>query len=113
MQVNKILDEKLSFQLITFNFRFTLFEPLVLIMSNMKFSQRTFTPKPPLKGSFPLDHEGECKVEMLEYLICMKENKSDNSKCRLGAKNYLNCRIENKLMERQNLEVFGFNEEKK
>jgi cytochrome c oxidase assembly protein subunit 19 len=107
----KFLDDKLITSILFFLiFRFT---SLVLVMSNMKFSQRTFTPKPPLKGSFPLDHDGECKVEMLEYLICMKENKSDNSKCRLGAKNYLNCRIKTKLMDRQDLEVFGFQEEKK
>ena len=81
-------------------------------MSSMTFNQKTFTPKPPIKGSFPLDHDGECKKEMLEYVICMQENKADNSKCRAGAKEYLNCRIKNKLMDRQDLEMFGFNDEK-
>jgi cytochrome c oxidase assembly protein subunit 19 len=81
-------------------------------MSSMTFNQRTFTPKPPIKGSFPLDHDGECKIEMLEYLICMKQYKSDNSMCRSNAKDYLNCRIKNKLMDRQDLEIFGYKNEK-
>jgi hypothetical protein len=29
-------------------------------------------PMPPLKGSFPLDHFGECKDFMLAYAQCMK-----------------------------------------
>lgn len=36
---------------------------------------RVTTVTPPLKGSFPLDHEGECKLSMLNYMICLHENK--------------------------------------
>ena len=32
----------------------------------------TAKPTPPLKGSFPLDHFGECKHFMLAYAKCMK-----------------------------------------
>lgn len=77
-------------------------------MSSMTFNQKTFTPKAPIKGSFPLDHEGECKKEMLEYLLCMNRSKSDNSACRDQAKDYLQCRINNKLMDRHDLEMFGY-----
>lgn len=27
---------------------------------------------PPLKGSFPLDYEKECHLEMLKYMCCLK-----------------------------------------
>jgi hypothetical protein len=32
-------------------------------------------PTAPLKGSFPLDHFGECKHLMVEYTECMKVRK--------------------------------------
>ena len=37
-------------------------------MASRDYGQRIFQPKPPIQGSFPLDHEGECKKEMLEYM---------------------------------------------
>lgn len=30
---------------------------------------------PPLKGSFLLDREGKCKLEMLDYMLCLDERK--------------------------------------
>ena len=49
---------------------------------------------PPDRGSFPLDHEGECKAVMTEYMRCMKDNKQDNGKCRHLSRRYLECRME-------------------
>ncbi|CAF0838624.1 unnamed protein product [Brachionus calyciflorus] len=79
-------------------------------MSSMTFGQKIFQPKPPIQGSFPLDHDGDCKKEMLEYMLCIKREKNDNSKCRLQAKEYLNCRMNNNLMEKRDLETFGYRE---
>ena len=77
-------------------------------------------PTPPLKGSFPLDHFGECKHLMLEYTECMKvrasaaplsscrpllrhthrprrlpcqKSSGNSSQCRELSKKYLDCRM--------------------
>ena len=67
-------------------------DPLELYF--MSFSQKQPTPRPPEKGSFPLDHDGECSLSMRVYLDCMKKAKNDNSKCREESKNYLECRMD-------------------
>jgi cytochrome c oxidase assembly protein subunit 19 len=77
-------------------------------MSSMTFGQKIFKPKPPIQGSFPLDHEGECKKELLEYMICVSGNKTESTKCRDEAKSYLKCRMDKQLMNKQDLESLGF-----
>ncbi|KAF6215581.1 hypothetical protein GE061_010337 [Apolygus lucorum] len=63
-------------------------------MSSMTFGQKKFTPTAPEKGSFPLDHDGVCKKAMLHYMICLRESKNSNTKCRELAKEYLACRMD-------------------
>ncbi|VDM61014.1 unnamed protein product [Angiostrongylus costaricensis] len=63
---------------------------------------------PPLKGSFPLDHEGTCKVQMLKYMCCLYENKYMNSECREKAKSYFQCRMDHGLMDREEWEKLGY-----
>ena len=42
-----------------------------------------------------MDHEGECKQVMLDYLTCMKKVKGVNEdECRSLAKSYLGCRMD-------------------
>ncbi|CEQ39802.1 hypothetical protein JCM21900_005234 [Sporobolomyces salmonicolor] len=65
---------------------------------------------PPLKGSFPLDHEGECKEYMTRYLKCMKDNKQQSTECRHLSKSYLACRMDKGLMERTDWDALGFQE---
>ncbi|XP_067008349.1 cytochrome c oxidase assembly protein COX19 [Anabrus simplex] len=77
-------------------------------MSTMTFGQKSFTPTPPDKGSFPLDHEGHCKIPMLKYMICLKEHKNDNSACRKEAKDYLGCRMDNSLMAKEDWSKLGY-----
>lgn len=78
-------------------------------MSQAVFSgSKVFRPKPPDKGSFPLDHEGECKVDMETYMKCLSENKYDNSKCRLEAKDYLDCRMQKELMAKEPWTKLGY-----
>ncbi|KAJ9586198.1 hypothetical protein L9F63_020156 [Diploptera punctata] len=79
-------------------------------MSSMTFGQKTFTPVPPDKGSFPLDHEGICKKLMLKYMVCLSTHKNNNSACREESKDYLQCRMDNQLMAKENWSKLGFSD---
>ncbi|KAK9465306.1 hypothetical protein V1512DRAFT_266416 [Lipomyces arxii] len=63
-----------------------------------------FRPTPPDRGSFPLDHDGECKTSMQVYLQCLKSSQAGSSRvplqCRVLAKEYLDCRMQNGLMRK-------------
>lgn len=76
----------------------------------MTFGQKTFVPVPPDKGSFPLDHEGRCKKFMIHYMSCLTKYNNDNSECRKEAKAYLECRMDNSLMKKENLATLGFSD---
>eukprot|EP00271_Cylindrocystis_brebissonii_P000266 TRINITY_DN10333_c0_g1_i1.p1 TRINITY_DN10333_c0_g1~~TRINITY_DN10333_c0_g1_i1.p1 ORF type:complete len:123 (-),score=18.15 TRINITY_DN10333_c0_g1_i1:209-577(-) len=69
---------------------------------------RGLAPSPPEKGVFPLDHYGECKEVMSNYMKCLKDNKYDGDKCRAISKAYLECRMERNLMAQQSLAELGF-----
>ncbi|UPX10687.1 Cytochrome c oxidase assembly protein cox19, variant 2 [Ascochyta rabiei] len=57
--------------------------------------QKVIKPNPPERGSFPLDHDGECKDMMLSYLRCIKSHRGTNdSECRNLSKAYLSCRMD-------------------
>lgn len=74
------------------------------------FNQKRFIPTPPDKGSFPLDHDNVCKLTMLRYMNCLRSNREDTSKCRDETKNYLQCRMENNLMAKEEWSYLGFKE---
>ncbi|XP_068610813.1 cytochrome c oxidase assembly protein COX19 [Brachionichthys hirsutus] len=74
----------------------------------MNFGAKTFTPRAPDKGAFPLDHFGECKAFKDIFMTCLRDNKCDNSKCRLQSKKYLECRMDHQLMTKEPLEKLGF-----
>ncbi|KAF3764888.1 hypothetical protein M406DRAFT_244160, partial [Cryphonectria parasitica EP155] len=66
-------------------------------------------PTPPQRGSFPLDHDGECKQAMSSYLACIKKVKGVNEdSCRELAKAYLSCRMDRNLMARDDFKNLGF-----
>ncbi|ODV75199.1 Cox19p CYBJADRAFT_147103 [Cyberlindnera jadinii NRRL Y-1542] len=68
----------------------------------------SFNPTPPERGSFPLDHDHECSSIMTEYLECMKLVRGNNAlNCRLLAKKYLGCRMDNQLMEKDEWKNLG------
>ncbi|KAK0754033.1 hypothetical protein B0T18DRAFT_398332 [Schizothecium vesticola] len=74
----------------------------------------TTRPTPPQRGSFPLDHDGECKDAMISYLACIKKVKGVNeNQCRNLAKSYLNCRMDRNLMARDEDKNLGFAEDLK
>eukprot|EP00731_Ephydatia_muelleri_P026879 Em0018g979a len=74
----------------------------------MNPSVKTLRPQPPEKGSFPLDHEGECKTAMQLYMGCLKRCRNDNHLCREEAKAYLQCRMDKQLMAKQDFSKLGY-----
>ncbi|XP_076624204.1 cytochrome c oxidase assembly protein COX19 [Colletes latitarsis] len=77
-------------------------------MTSYTFSKKTFTPIPPEKGSFPLDHDGVCKLPMIKYMKCLYENRNENTMCRSAAKDYLACRMDNQLMAQEEWTNMGY-----
>lgn len=63
---------------------------------------------PPLKGAFPLDHDGECKQVVSHYLACLKQFQSQQEPCRSLAKEYLDCRMRHGLMAPEEWSKLGF-----
>ena len=59
--------------------------------------------KPPERGVFALDHDGECKSFMEKYLRCLREKQNLHFDCRELSKLYLNCRMDNGLMAEENM----------
>ncbi|XP_059386201.1 cytochrome c oxidase assembly protein COX19 [Carassius carassius] len=74
----------------------------------MNFGTKTFRPRPPDKGAFPLDHFGECKSFKETYMRCLRDNHFDNSSCRGESKEYLECRMDRQLMAKEPFEKLGF-----
>ncbi|KAF8845301.1 hypothetical protein BDN67DRAFT_446769 [Paxillus ammoniavirescens] len=66
-----------------------------------------FKTTPPDRGSFPLDHDGECKDQMMQYMDCLKKNSSTSTPCRIFSKQYLECRMAKGLMERDDFKNLG------
>ncbi|TYZ65470.1 hypothetical protein PybrP1_005034 [[Pythium] brassicae (nom. inval.)] len=67
--------------------------------------------RPPEKGSFPLDHYGECKPLMKDFLACMREHRGSHIDCKHLSKSYLQCRMDKGLMKEEELENLGFHAE--
>lgn len=67
--------------------------------------------RPPQRGIFPLDHMAQCKTQMQHYVDCLQENKDMHHKCRDLSRNYLECRMNNGLMAKENLDQLGFSED--
>ncbi|OQV24915.1 putative Cytochrome c oxidase assembly protein COX19 [Hypsibius exemplaris] len=77
-------------------------------MAQSLYGSKVFKPKPPDKGSFPLDHEGECKQPMEVYMKCLYDHKYNNTECRLEAKDYLDCRMQKELMAKADWSKLGY-----
>ena len=68
--------------------------------------------KPPELGVFPLDHGNECKKESKAFLDCLKQNSAEHYMCKSYSKMYLQCRMDNNLMQKSNLDDLGLGENK-
>lgn len=72
---------------------------------------QTSKPTPPERGSFPLDHDAECKYLIKTYLLCLKKQATPGTNaeaCRVLARGYLDCRMEKGLMARDEWRNLGF-----
>ena len=67
--------------------------------------------KPPEKGSFPLDHGGECKPQADTFKKCMSEHGSRHAPCKSIAKLYFECCMNKNLMAQEDLSTMGFSVE--
>ncbi|XP_004688401.1 PREDICTED: cytochrome c oxidase assembly protein COX19 [Condylura cristata] len=74
----------------------------------MNFGSKSFQPRAPDKGSFPLDHFGECKRFKEKFMKCLRDKNFENALCRNESKEYLECRMERQLMAQEPLEKLGF-----
>ena len=77
-------------------------------MGSMTFGQKMFTPTPPDKGSFPLDHDDECRAFVLDFMQCLRKNDNENSRCREQSKAYLECRMQKGLMAKEDWGKLGY-----
>jgi len=77
-------------------------------MSTAYLGKKQFVPTAPIKGSFPLDHDGVCKTEMIDYMICLNKNRAQNEECRPLAKKYFTCRMQNQLMAKEDWVKLGY-----
>lgn len=90
-----------------------------------QFHSRT----PPLNGAFPLDHDGECKPQVLAYLKCLKEataslprgsktvpfsevnvsnpQKVESVVCAPLARTYFECRLRSGLISEADWRILG------
>ncbi|KAF2842506.1 hypothetical protein M501DRAFT_998838 [Patellaria atrata CBS 101060] len=69
-------------------------------------------PVPPERGSFPLDHDGECKSIMTLYLKCLRQHRGTNDpECRLLSKQYLQCRMDRNLMAPDEMKNLGYTDD--
>ena len=48
---------------------------------------------PPDRGSFPLDHDGQCHHVVKQYMKCLKEQDNINIPCRSIQAAYMKCRM--------------------
>ena len=78
--------------------------------SNASLAPRGLPPKPPDKGSFPLDHFRECSQVKTKYMDCLKAHNmvTDVEECRQLSAAYLECRMESKLMAKEDLSKLGY-----
>ncbi|XP_041318707.1 cytochrome c oxidase assembly protein COX19 [Pyrgilauda ruficollis] len=74
----------------------------------MNFSSKSFTPRPPDKGAFPLDHLGECSAFKERFMECLRHSGYESAACRQSAMAYLQCRMDRQLMANEPLEKLGF-----
>ncbi|NXU47177.1 COX19 protein, partial [Turnix velox] len=86
----------------------------------MNFGSKSFKPRPPDKGAFPLDHFGECSAFKESFMDCLRDNGYESGACRQRAMAYLQCRMDRQgpagrggrspvqLMANEPLEKLGF-----
>lgn len=80
--------------------------------TSTSLSGRALSPKPPAKGSFPLDHLGECKLFAESYERCLREHGKIVGSCREAMRKYLQCRMDAGLMAKEEWSKLGLDSER-
>ena len=80
--------------------------------TSTKLSGASIPPKPPAKGSFPLDHLSECRKFAIAYEKCLGMNRKHTSECRREAREYLQCRMERGLMAPEEWSKLGLSKDR-
>lgn len=80
--------------------------------TSTSLSGRALAPKPPARGSFPLDHLGECSGFADAYAECLRKHQKQAGMCREEVRTYLRCRMEAGLMAREEMGRLGMGVEK-
>lgn len=62
-------------------------------------------------GAFPMDFKGVCDEHVKAYIKCLKSNKNQAFVCKAISKEYLKCRMDHKLMDRESFADLGFQED--
>lgn len=75
--------------------------------TSTSLSGRNLPPRAPEKGSFPLDHLGECNSLAEMYTACLREHDGVTTACKAIARQYLQCRMETGLMAQEDLSALG------
>ncbi|KAM3133077.1 hypothetical protein pb186bvf_014794 [Paramecium bursaria] len=65
----------------------------------------------PDKGAFPLDHFHECDKQANDYTHCITKHELMPKRCRKFQVEYLTCRMNNGLMQKEDLEKLGITQE--
>lgn len=79
--------------------------------TSTNLSGASIPPKPPAKGSFPLDHLSECRSFAKAYEKCLHEHGKQTSLCRREARAYLQCRMERGLMAQEEWSKLGLSKD--
>ena len=85
-----------------------LFRPTKQMVAGAGGAKRAGPAKPPEKGSFPLDHGGECKGHATTFMACLTSHGSRHAPCKNLAKVYFQCRMDRGLMAKEDLSTMGF-----
>ncbi|NXX14276.1 COX19 protein, partial [Podargus strigoides] len=70
----------------------------------MNFGAKSFKPRPPDKGAFPLDHFGECSAFKERFMECLRASGYESGACRQHSMAYLECRMERQVGPRRRAE---------
>ncbi|NXK21847.1 COX19 protein, partial [Arenaria interpres] len=76
----------------------------------MNFGSKSFKPRPPDKGAFPLDHFGECSAFKERFMECLRDSGYESGACRQRAMAGKGNpqRRRSQLMANEPLEKLGF-----
>lgn len=85
-----------------------------VVLTSIHLRTGTLALGPAARGSFPLDHGGQCKAAADAYLACIRSptTKQAHFECKDLSRSYLECRMNKNLMAPEDLGTLGFSAER-